>query len=366
MAKQRVVFRCQSCDGQAPQWAGRCPTCGAWNTLVEELRRAAEPRRPRRAHRQRAAADRRGRRRRPRRPGPPASPSSTGCSAAGWCPARSPCSAASPASASPRCSLQAGRGGHGAAARCALRVGRGVGRSRCGCGPSGSARCAPRLWLAGRDVAAAHRAPRIDEVQPDVVVVDSIQTVLRPRAGLGAGLGRPGPRVRPPARAGGQAARHRRRARRPRHQGRRAGRPRVLEHVVDTVLAFEGDRHHALRLLRAVKHRFGSTDELGPVRDGRRRPGRRARRQRPVPGRPPPRRRRARSVVPTHRGPPPAAGRGPGAGRPVAACRHAAPVGPGPRRAAGWPLLLAVLEQRAGVSLGQARRLRARPSAGCA
>jgi DNA repair protein RadA/Sms len=39
--------------------------------------------------------------------------------------------------------------------------------------------------------------------------------------------------------------------------------PRVLEHLVDTVLAFEGERHHALRLLRAVKHRFGSTEELG-------------------------------------------------------------------------------------------------------
>jgi DNA repair protein RadA/Sms len=39
--------------------------------------------------------------------------------------------------------------------------------------------------------------------------------------------------------------------------------PRVLEHVVDTVLAFEGDRHHALRLLRASKHRFGPTGELG-------------------------------------------------------------------------------------------------------
>jgi DNA repair protein RadA/Sms len=39
--------------------------------------------------------------------------------------------------------------------------------------------------------------------------------------------------------------------------------PRVLEHLVDTVLSFEGDRHHALRLLRAVKHRFGSTSELG-------------------------------------------------------------------------------------------------------
>jgi len=39
--------------------------------------------------------------------------------------------------------------------------------------------------------------------------------------------------------------------------------PRTLEHIVDTVLEFEGDRHHALRLLRATKHRFGATGELG-------------------------------------------------------------------------------------------------------
>ena len=39
--------------------------------------------------------------------------------------------------------------------------------------------------------------------------------------------------------------------------------PRVLEHIVDTVLYFEGDRHAGLRLLRAVKNRFGSTDEIG-------------------------------------------------------------------------------------------------------
>jgi DNA repair protein RadA/Sms len=39
--------------------------------------------------------------------------------------------------------------------------------------------------------------------------------------------------------------------------------PRTLEHLVDTVLAFEGDRHHTLRMLRAVKHRFGATGEVG-------------------------------------------------------------------------------------------------------
>ena len=106
--------------------------------------------------------------------------------------------------------------------------------------------------------------------------------------------------------------------------------PRVLEHVVDTVLAFEGDRHHALRLLRAVKHRFGSTDELGlfEMTDGGL-PGR-ARRQRPVPGRP------ATGRVGVgggahHRRPPTAAGRGAGSGRQVDAA-GAPPLGPGPRR----------------------------------
>ena len=39
--------------------------------------------------------------------------------------------------------------------------------------------------------------------------------------------------------------------------------PRVLEHMVDTVLQFEGQRGHPLRLLRAIKNRFGSTDEIG-------------------------------------------------------------------------------------------------------
>ena len=45
-------------------------------------------------------------------------------------------------------------------------------------------------------------------------------------------------------------------------EGSLAG-PRVLEHMVDTVLYFEGDRHQAYRILRAVKNRFGSTDEIG-------------------------------------------------------------------------------------------------------
>ena len=45
-------------------------------------------------------------------------------------------------------------------------------------------------------------------------------------------------------------------------QGSIAG-PRVLEHMVDTVLYFEGERHNTYRVLRAVKNRFGSTNEIG-------------------------------------------------------------------------------------------------------
>jgi DNA repair protein RadA/Sms len=50
-------------------------------------------------------------------------------------------------------------------------------------------------------------------------------------------------------------------------EGTLAG-PRTLEHVVDTVLAFDGDRHHTLRFLHALKHRFGSTQEVGLLEMG--------------------------------------------------------------------------------------------------
>ena len=48
--------------------------------------------------------------------------------------------------------------------------------------------------------------------------------------------------------------------------------PKVLEHVVDTVLYFEGERHHSHRVVRAIKNRFGAVSELGRLRDDRRRP----------------------------------------------------------------------------------------------
>jgi len=103
----------------------------------------------------------------------------------------------------------------------------------------------------------------VEALDPEVLVVDSIQTVADPALGSASGT---------VSQVRECAARlvHESKARdmatvlvgHVTKEGALAG-PRVLEHLVDTVLSFEGDRAHALRLLRAVKHRFGSTHELG-------------------------------------------------------------------------------------------------------
>jgi DNA repair protein RadA/Sms len=119
-----------------------------------------------------------------------------------------------------------------------------------------------RLWLVSETSLPAVMAA-VDDVKPDVLVVDSIQTVHDPE--LGSAPGSVG-QVRECAHQLVQLAKERAMATvlvgHVTKEGALAG-PRVLEHVVDTVLSFEGERHHALRLLRAVKHRFGSTGELG-------------------------------------------------------------------------------------------------------
>ncbi|MEO7556040.1 MAG: DNA repair protein RadA, partial [Acidimicrobiales bacterium] len=120
----------------------------------------------------------------------------------------------------------------------------------------------PLLWLAS-ETSLPHIVAHLDQVQPEVVVIDSIQTVHDPELGSAPGtvaqVRECAHRLVREAKARGIVVLlvgHFTK------DGAFAG-PRVLEHVVDTVLAFEGDRHHALRLLRAVKHRFGSTAELG-------------------------------------------------------------------------------------------------------
>jgi DNA repair protein RadA/Sms len=106
-------------------------------------------------------------------------------------------------------------------------------------------------------------ATQVDEVAPALLAVDSIQTVFD--AELDSAPGSVA-QVRHCTHRLVQLAKGRAMATvlvgHVTKDGSLAG-PRVLEHAVDTVLSFEGDRHHALRLLRAVKHRFGATGELG-------------------------------------------------------------------------------------------------------
>jgi len=101
------------------------------------------------------------------------------------------------------------------------------------------------------------------QLEPSILVVDSIQAVSDPSCGSQAGS---------PSQVRECAARLVRYAKslgvatvlvgHVTKDGGLAG-PRTLEHLVDTVLSFDGDRHHALRLLSASKHRYGPTGELG-------------------------------------------------------------------------------------------------------
>lgn len=106
-------------------------------------------------------------------------------------------------------------------------------------------------------------AAAIEEVRPHVVVVDSIQTVYRPELESAPGsisqvrectavLLRQAKALNIPMFLIGHVTK----------DGVIAG-PRVLEHMVDTVLQFEGDQHHAYRIVRGLKNRFGSTNEIG-------------------------------------------------------------------------------------------------------
>ena len=103
----------------------------------------------------------------------------------------------------------------------------------------------------------------LDTIKPRALIVDSIQTVFLPdlesAPGSVAQVRECGARLMTLAKGRGIATflvGH------VTKEGALAG-PRVLEHLVDTVLYFEGEHHHAYRVLRAVKNRFGSTNEIG-------------------------------------------------------------------------------------------------------
>ena len=120
----------------------------------------------------------------------------------------------------------------------------------------------PSLFLAAEtDLAAV--LGHVDAVQPDLLVVDSVQTIATAEVDGHRGRRHPGARGRGGADPGGQGPRHRHRARRPRHQGRLDRRAAAARAPRRRRPAFEGDRHSPLRLVRAVKNRYGPADEVG-------------------------------------------------------------------------------------------------------
>ncbi|MFE1167776.1 DNA repair protein RadA [Nocardiopsis sp. NPDC058789] len=119
-----------------------------------------------------------------------------------------------------------------------------------------------QLFLAA-ETSVATLASHVDAVAPQLLIVDSVQTMVSPEAaGVPGGV----TQIRQVTGALIQIAKERGIATvlvgHVTKDGSIAG-PRLLEHLVDVVLHFEGERHSQLRLLRAVKNRYGPTDEIG-------------------------------------------------------------------------------------------------------
>jgi DNA repair protein RadA/Sms len=276
MARAKTAYRCIDCGAEAPKWMGWCTACEASGTLVEEPVRPNEP-----GLGLGAGWGGVGGMGSPSVPIPIAEavgdatqPVPTGdveldrVLGGGFVPGSVTVLGGEPGVGKSTLLLQAladqaGRGctclyvtAEESARQVALRA------ERLGLDP-------PSLWLVA-ETSLPQVLEHIATLRPDVVVVDSIQTVFDPEMSSAPGSVAQvrGCAHRLVAAAKGRGVTvvlvgH------VTKDGGLAG-PRVLEHLVDTVLAFDGERHHALRMLRALKHRFGSTHELGLYEMGER------------------------------------------------------------------------------------------------
>ncbi|MGI8809258.1 MAG: DNA repair protein RadA [Acidimicrobiales bacterium] len=270
MTKLRTVHRCTGCGGAAARWAGRCGSCGQWNTLVEEAC-AGPPRRSATAGAGTIEAT-------VNWDGDPAVPLSEVDMAAwaaqptgideldrvlggGLVPGSATLVGGEPGIGKSTLLLQALSSLAQRGVRCLLASAE-ESKQQVRLRAERLGALDPALWLVSETSLPAILAA-IDQVGPRVAGIDSSQTVFDPE--LGSAPGSVG-QVRECAHRLVRVAKecgvaivlvgH------VTKDGALAG-PRVLEHVVDTVLGFEGDRHHGLRMLRAHKHRFGSVGELG-------------------------------------------------------------------------------------------------------
>ncbi len=260
MARLRTVYVCTDCGHEHPKWTGQCARCGAWNSLVEDVVGDAPTVTAKRTATRPAAAP---------VPLTSADASTTQATPTGIGELdRVLGGGLVPGSVT----LLGGEPGIGKSTLLSQVVGRWPGRSLYVSAEESTDQVRLRAGRLGvnsdnallvslsvvDDIVAA-----IDAASPSLVVIDSIQTIADTSLGSAPGsvvqVRECAHRLVQEAKARGIAVvlvGH------VTKEGSIAG-PRLLEHVVDTVLSFEGDRVHALRTVRAMKHRFGSTNELG-------------------------------------------------------------------------------------------------------
>ena len=265
MAKVKTVFYCQNCGANSPKWIGKCPSCGEWNTYAEEVVQAAPKENQWRSsgNRKEAKASR------PRLISDIALEQS-------------------PRIQLPDAELNRVLGGGLVPGSLTLLGGEpGIGKSTLLLQLAVFLKKMRILYISGEESEqqVRMRAERIgsmqsecyiltetttqnifqqiEQLQPSLVIVDSIQTLysnvyesapgtVSQIRGCAGELLRFAKETATPVLLIGHITK----------EGSIAG-PKVLEHMVDTVLQFEGDRHHVYRILRAIKNRFGSTAELG-------------------------------------------------------------------------------------------------------
>lgn len=261
--KAKTAWFCTACGAESPKWAGRCPSCGEWNTMTEER---VAPRRK----------------------------SASGSSSSRLAPTQPPVAISHIEAASderipmPSAELNRVLGGGLVAGSIILIGGEpGIGKSTLVLQNILSIKSRNILYVSGEESATQIklRADRIgkpsdnvfvacetslenimdhiEATKPGLVIVDSIQTVASDALDSAPGsvsqvrecataLLRYAKESGVPVMLIGHITK----------EGSLAG-PKVLEHIVDAVLQFEGDTHHVYRLLRAIKNRFGSTSEIG-------------------------------------------------------------------------------------------------------
>lgn len=262
MAKTKSIWFCTECGADSPKWTGRCPACGAWNTMVEERVKAG-------------------------------SGTTKSITLSGTMRSRPQKISEIEISEEPRINMPSRElnrvlGGGLVAGSLVLIGGEpGIGKSTLVLQNILSIRSRKILYVSGEESATQlkMRADRIGrvcdnviivcetsletimshiaEVKPEIVVVDSIQTIASEGVESSAGS------VSQVRECAASLLKFAKESGVPvmlighiNKEGSIAG-PKVLEHIVDAVLQFEGDRHYMYRILRAIKNRFGNTSELG-------------------------------------------------------------------------------------------------------